>query len=208
MTANKRIKRLAWLQPAVLVGSLLPLGLLVLRWFRDELGANPVAVVLNQLGLMGLVLLMASLSCTPLRLLADWRWPMRLRKTLGLLSFFMIVLHLMVYVFVDHGGAMGRVLDEVQKRPFIAVGALAFLVLLPLALTSSRRALKRLGAGRWRRLHRLAYLAGGLGCLHFYMRTKADIREPLVYVVFFSLSLAIRAFFVFSKRTAKKISAS
>lgn len=197
-------RKLAWLQPSILVGSLLPLVLLMLRGYLKTLGADPVAVVLNQLGLMGLVFLLGSLSCTPLKLLTGWKWPLRLRKTLGLLSFSMVLMHLLTYVLFDQGASLEVVLKEVQERSFIQVGVLAFLMLLSLALTSSRSALKKIGTTNWRRLHRLAYAAAALGCLHFYMRVKADAREPMVYAGLLALLLGVRVVAAMRKRAPKK----
>jgi len=172
---------LSWLQPAVLVGTLLPLATLVWLAARRELGANPVAEALNQLGLVALTLLVASLACTPLKVLLGWAWPMRLRKTLGLMGFGYAALHASVYSGLDQVMDFGAMWDDVLKRKFIFVGSAAFLCLVPLAVTSTAGAIRRLGSKNWKRLHRLAYVAVPLGVLHFVWRVKVDLTEPLIY---------------------------
>jgi sulfoxide reductase heme-binding subunit YedZ len=182
----------AWLKPGVLLGSLVPLGVLVLRAAQDSLGANPVAEALNQLGLLALVFLVAALAATPLQKLWGLAFALRLRRMLGLLGFFYATLHMLTYVLVDRLGELATLLDDVTKRPFIAVGALAWLLLVPLAITSTRAMQRRLGGPRWRRLHRLAYVATSLGVLHFFMRVKKDTREPLAYATVLALLFAAR----------------
>jgi sulfoxide reductase heme-binding subunit YedZ len=179
--ANARGARLGWLVPALLTGWVVPFIWLGYRAARGTLGANPIATALNQIGLLALVLLMASLCCTPLKLLFGWTWPLRVRRTLGLLGFFTALLHFLVYVVIDQGFALGTLWADVVKRPFIAFGFAALLLLVPLALTSTKRAVTRLGYARWKRLHQLVYLAVPLAILHFFLRVKADHTQPLVY---------------------------
>jgi len=159
---------------------------------RGGLGADPVAAVLNQLGMIALVLLLASLACTPLRILLGQAWPMRLRKPLGLLGFGYATLHVATYVVVDQDLELGAILVDVTQRKFTIVGALTWLALLPLALTSNKAAVRRLGGARWRRLHQLAYLAGALGVLHFALRVKKDLTEPLIYAGVLAALFAVR----------------
>jgi sulfoxide reductase heme-binding subunit YedZ len=188
----RRAAALGWLKPAVLVGALVPLADMVVRASSGRLGANPISEVLNRLGLLALIFLLASLACTPLKLLFHVGWPMQLRRMLGLLAFFYVSLHFGVYVLLDRRGASESLLEDLAKRPFITVGTLAFLLLVPLAATSTAGAVKRMGAARWRRLHRLAYAAAGLGALHFLWRVKRDLTEPLVYAAILALLLAVR----------------
>ena len=188
----RRKPSLRWLQPAVLVGALVPLADMIARAVLGKLGANPIAEVLNRLGLLALIFLIASLACTPVKLMFEVGWPIRLRRTLGLLSFAYASLHLGVYVLLDRRGAPESLLEDVLKRPFIAVGTLAFALLVPLAATSTAASVKRLGAARWRKLHRLAYLAAGLGALHFIWRVKRDLSEPLTYAALLAFLLLVR----------------
>ncbi|WP_434383258.1 sulfite oxidase heme-binding subunit YedZ [Melittangium boletus] len=192
-----------WLKPAVLVGGLSPLALLLLDLARGTLGANPIERVLNQTGLLALIILVASLACTPLKTLLGWTWPMRLRKLLGLLAFAYAVLHFLVYVGLDQGLAVGAVLADITKRPFITVGFLALVLLVPLAVTSTNRMVRRLGFPAWQRLHRLVYVAAVLGVVHFLWRVKKDLTEPLVYACVLGLLLALRVAEAVRKRRAR-----
>ncbi len=189
---TKRPNKLDWLVPAVVTGSLLPYLVLVVQASRGALGANPISTALNQLGLLALLFLLASLVCTPLKLVFGWKWPLRVRKTLGLFGFYTALCHFFVYFALDQVFAIAAVWDDVIKRPFITIGLAALLLLIPLAVTSTKAALQRIGAKRWQRLHKLAYLAAGLGCLHYYMRVKQDTREPLLYASVLVLLLGIR----------------
>lgn len=184
--------KLPWLVPAVVTGSLVPFASIAWRVAVHRLGANPIATALNQVGLLALIFLCASLCCTPLKIIADWNWPLRIRRTLGLLAFFTALLHFAIYLLLDQDGDLPAVFADVLKRPFIAVGFLALLLLLPLALTSTKRAVARLGFKSWQRLHRLAYAIGVLGVLHFYLRVKADHTQPLVYSAIFGVGFALR----------------
>jgi methionine sulfoxide reductase heme-binding subunit len=172
-----------WLKPGVVAGALAPLVALAALGATGQLGADPIATALNRLGLMALVLLLASLTCTPLKLFFGWTWPLRLRRALGLLAFTYVTAHFLLYALIDQGAKLSELVADVVKRPFITVGFVAFVLLLPLALTSTDAAVRRLGFVRWQRLHRLAYVATALGALHFFLRVKKDVSEPLVYVI-------------------------
>ena len=172
------------------VGCALPAVWLLQRTATGDLGANPIEEALNQSGLAALILLIASLACTPLKLTAGWSWPIRLRKTLGLAAFFYASLHFFIYLGLDAQFDLALILD-VTQRPFTIAGFLAWLALAPLALTSSRYWLRRLGYVKWKRLHRLAYLAGALGCTHFIWREKSA-QESIVYAVVLGLLLSAR----------------
>ena len=172
-----------WLKPAVFIGSLVPLAATLLSVLRGELGANPIAEALNRLGLMALVFLIASLACTPLRSVLGWTWPIRLRRMLGLFAFFYALLHVTTYLGIDQTFRWRDILADITKRKFIFVGFLAFVLLIPLALTSTAAAVRRLGFVAWKRLHRLAYAAVILGVIHFIWRVKKDLREPVIYAI-------------------------
>jgi methionine sulfoxide reductase heme-binding subunit len=191
---------LPWLKPAVLVGGLSPLALLALQATRGTLGANPIERVLNQTGMLALILLVASLACTPLKGVTGWTWPPRLRKLLGLLGFAYAVLHFLTYAGVDQGLALGAILEDIVKRPFITVGFLALVLLVPLAVTSTNRMVRRMGFPAWQRLHRLAYVAASLGVVHFVWRVKKDLTEPLVYGSVLALLFALRVAEALRKR--------
>jgi len=182
-----------WLKPGVFAGALVPLAVIVWRAASGSLGADPIAVALNQLGLVALIFLVASLACTPLKTLFGWTWPVRIRRELGLFAFFYAVLHVTTYSGIDQRLNLRAILQDVLKRKFIFVGFAAFVLLVPLAVTSTQDSVKRLGFARWKRIHRLAYVAGCLAAIHFIWRVKADLREPLLYAGVLTALLLVRA---------------
>ena len=181
-----------WLEPGLFVGALVPLAAILVRAWRGELGANPIAQALNQLGLVALVFLVAALACTPLKTVFGWTWPIRLRRMLGLFGFFYALLHVSTYTALDQVLDWRAIWDDVTKRTFIFVGFAAFVLLAPLAATSTSGALERLGYRRWKRLHRLAYVAPVLGVIHFTWRVKKDVREPVAYALVLGVLLLVR----------------
>ncbi len=183
---------LPWLKPAVLTGGLVPAAVLAWRGLRGTLGANPIAEVLNQLGLLALIFLVAGLACTPLKKAFQWTWPIRLRRLLGLLAFFYATSHVLTYVGADQGFALGPLLADVWKRKFIFVGVAAWLLLVPLAVTSTDASVRKLGFKRWQLLHRAVYLSAGLAAVHFILRVKKDLTEPGAYAVVLAVLLATR----------------
>jgi sulfoxide reductase heme-binding subunit YedZ len=175
-----------------LVGALIPAAAIVVRGVRGELGANPIAQALNQLGLLALVFLVAALACMPARIVFGWTWPLRIRRMLGLLAFFYASLHVLTYTGLDQVFDWPAIWKDVTKRKFIFVGLAAFVLLIPLALTSTNASVRRLGFARWKQLHRLAYVAPALGVLHFFWRVKKDATEPLTYGAVLAVLLALR----------------
>jgi methionine sulfoxide reductase heme-binding subunit len=168
--------------------------LVVLDGLRGRLTANPIAEVLNRFGFWTLTFLLLSLAITPVRIVTGWGGAVRYRRMIGLFAFFYACLHLATYVGVDQFFDFKAILEDVAKRKFIAVGFAAFLLLIPLALTSSDRAVRRLGYVRWSRWHRLVYAAAMLGVIHFVWRVKADLREPLIFAAVLALLLGVRLF--------------
>jgi sulfoxide reductase heme-binding subunit YedZ len=195
---------LPWLKPAVFTGSLMPLAALAIRGARGTLSADPIAYVLNQLGLLALIFLIATLALTPLRKLFRWTWPIRIRRMLGLFAFFYATLHVTTYVVVDQQFDWATLIEDVLKRQFMIVGFAAWLLLVPLALTSTNASVRRLGAARWQRLHRLAYVAATLGVIHFVWRVKKDLTEPLTYGAVLALLFAIRVVYAIRERRGKR----
>lgn len=182
-------------------GGLVPLLVLALDAGRGALGANPLERVLEQSGVLALLLLVLSLACTPLRRLMGWTWPARIRRELGLLAFTYGALHLLVYL-LDQGG-LGSLPADIAERPFITVGAVALTLLVPLALTSGRGSVRRLGFGRWQRLHYLVYPAALLAALHFYWGLKGDKTEALMYAVALGLLLGWRVVYFRSNKSGR-----
>ncbi len=198
--------RRPWLKPAVFAGALAPLAAILWNAAHRNLGANPIAEALNELGLTAFVLLLASLACTPLREVLGWTWAIALRRMLGLFAFFYALLHAGTYAVLDQGLAWRAIVADVTKRPFILAGFAAFVLLIPLAATSTAAAVQRLGFARWKRLHRLAYAAGVLASIHFFLRVKKDVSEPAVYGVVLAALLLARLVLFFRKRAARAAS--
>ncbi len=185
-------RRRRWLKPLTGLLGMVPAGVIAFRFFTGGLGANPIERALNQVGLWTLILLLTSLGCTPLKLLLGWNWPLKVRRMLGLLTFAYGFLHLAMYAVVDQGLAFGEIWGDVVKRKFITVGFAAFMLMVPLAITSSGKMVKKLGFPRWKRLHRLAYVVAVLGVIHFMWRVKSDLSEPLIYVGVLAVLFLIR----------------
>jgi sulfoxide reductase heme-binding subunit YedZ len=182
--------------------ALAPAALTTFRFLTDQLGANPIAEAMNQIGKWTLITLLATLACSPLKILFGWNWPLAVRRMLGLVCFFYVCLHFAIYLVLDQFFDWGAIWEDIWKRKFITVGFLGFLLLLPLAVTSTSKMVKRLGFPRWKRLHRLVYLAGVAGVVHFLWRVKVDLREPLIYAGVLLLLLAIRLYPWWQKRRA------
>jgi sulfoxide reductase heme-binding subunit YedZ len=182
------------IKPILFLLCLVPLSLLVVRAFGiggESLGANPVEELLHELGLWALRFLLATLAITPLRDLIGKPWPLMLRRMLGLFAFFYVLLHFLVWLIVDQELYWSGILTDIAKRPFITLGFAAFLLLIPLAVTSTNGMMRRLGK-RWKSLHRLIYLCAILGVWHFYWLVKADVREPLLYAGILAVLLGWR----------------
>lgn len=182
---------LRMLKPVIFIACALPLVFLVVDAFTGELGANPVETITHATGDWTLRLLLITLSMTPLRGIAGWSWPLRLRRMLGLYSFFYALLHLLTYLWLDQFFDVQAILHDIVKRPFITVGMAAFLMLIPLAMTSTNAMMRRLGR-HWKRLHRLVYLVAIGGVLHYLWLVKADVRDPLIYGALLALLLGFR----------------
>lgn len=173
--------------------ALLPLALLVRGVVLDSLGADPVAEITHATGTWALRLLLLGLALTPLRRTTGQAWPIRFRRLVGLYAFFYACLHLATWLVLDLGGFWTQVFDDLVKRPYITLGFAAWLCLLPLAITSTRGWMRRLGR-RWGQLHKLVYGAGVLAVAHYIWLVKADLREPLMYAAILGLLLGLRGY--------------
>lgn len=172
--------------------ALLPAAWLAVGAWRDALGANPIEEITHTTGLWGLRFLLASLAITPARRVTGWNWLIGYRRTLGLLAFTYATLHVATYVVLDHWFDWARILTDVRKRPYVTAGAGAFACLVPLAITSTRGWIRRLGK-RWTTLHRLAYVAAAAAVVHYWWLVKADVRAPLWYGAVLAVLLLARA---------------
>jgi len=183
-------------KPVLFLCSLLPLFDLLLSAFNVaglSLGANPVEALLHNLGRWGLKFLLLTLSVTPLRRWTGWNWLQRFRRMLGLFAFFYITLHFTVYVVLDQALDVAAIYEDVVKRPYITLGMTGLLLLLPLAMTSNRGMMRRLGKN-WQKLHRLVYVIGVLGVWHFYWQVKLDTLVPSVYAAVLVVLLTVRVY--------------
>ena len=191
----RRFDRIAASKPLVFAACLLPLALLALDIARGTLGPDPVAQLEHASGIWALRLLLATLAVTPLRTLTGWHALVRYRRMLGLFAFFYSSLHFAIYLVVDLGGFWSQILTEIAKKPFITVGFLAWLLMIPLAVTSTKGMMRRL-ARRWQLLHRLVYAVGLLAVLHFLWQVKYGetiaVLEPVVYAAIFIVLMLAR----------------
>ncbi|TAK07267.1 sulfoxide reductase heme-binding subunit YedZ [bacterium] len=187
-TQNSKFKIL---QAGVFLACLIPLGLLGFDGYTDNLGANPIEVITRTTGTWTLVFLLITLSITPLRKTSGWHWLIRLRRMFGLFAFFYVCLHFTTYIWLDQFFDVQSIVKDVSKRPFITVGFFSFTLFLPLAVTSTRDMIRRLGK-RWQQLHRLVYVVAIGGVVHYIWLVKADIRQPVIYGAILTLLLGYR----------------
>src|SRR5258707_3528596 len=174
--------------------AIVPLALLLTDVYRKQVGSNPLEFVTRTTGILTLVFLLISLAVTPLRRITGLNWLTRFRRMLGLFAFFYGSLHLMTYVAFDRFFHLKTIPGDVARRPFIAIGMTAFFLMVPLAITSTDKMVNRLGGNRWFRLHRIVYLSGVLGVLHYYMLVKSDVRLPLTFAFLLAVFLGVRIF--------------
>lgn len=174
--------------------ALVPLGLLGFDAWRGNLGANPVEFFLRTTGVLTLVFLLITLSVTPLRKYFGWNNLVKFRRMLGLYAFFYGFLHLITYSIFDKSLSFSAIASDVWQRPFIAVGMLAFFLLIPLAITSTNGMIKRLGGKNWARLHKLTYLIAILGVIHFWMIVKSDVFYPALFGIVLAILLFYRIY--------------
>jgi sulfoxide reductase heme-binding subunit YedZ len=191
-----------WLWRIVVLACLLPLVCLIVGAWRDTLGANPIETITRGTGDWTLRMLMLTLTVTPLRQLTGWHWLVRLRRTLGLYAFFYASLHLLIYLWLDQFFEFDNILKDIIDRPFITIGFGAFVLMLPLAATSSNGMIRRLGGRVWQRLHRVIYAVAVLGVAHYWWLVKKDITEPVIYALVLGALFGLRIRHVRRHRTA------
>ncbi|MGH7530137.1 MAG: protein-methionine-sulfoxide reductase heme-binding subunit MsrQ [Gemmatimonadales bacterium] len=185
------------LKGAVAHGAVVALGLIPLVWlgfdaFGDRLGANPIEELTHRTGDWTIRFLLAALAVTPLRRLTGWNGLIRFRRTIGLLAFGYVCVHFLIYIGLDQGLAFSYIGEDIAKRPYITVGFAAFVLLIPLAITSTRGWVRRLGGRRWNALHRLIYVAAAGGVLHYLWLVKGDQVTPVYYAAVLVVLLALR----------------
>ena len=178
-------------KPALFLVSLAPAGWLAYGAYAQDLGVNPAETLQLRTGLWAFRFLLVTLAVTPLRRLTGWNRVIQYRRMLGLFAFFYALLHVLTYVVFDVVFDVGAIVADVSKRPFITSGMVAFLLMLPLALTSTQAAIRRLGR-RWQTLHRLVYFSAAAASLHFIWKVKVVIGEPVYYAAILAILLAFR----------------
>ena len=189
-----------FLKLLVFVNALVPLGLLLWDVYWKRVGANPVEFMTRTTGILTLVFLMITLALSPARRVTGANWLVKFRRMVGLYAFFYGTLHLVTYVWFDRFFNLRSIASDVVQRPFIAVGMTGFFLMLPLAITSTDKMVKRLGGKGWAKLHRLVYLAGVAGVVHFWMLVKSDTRLPLTFAFILFLLLGYRILIRIDKR--------
>jgi sulfoxide reductase heme-binding subunit YedZ len=185
-------KHIRLLKAALFILCLWPLAHYVWAFEQNGLGANPIEAVTRGMGLWALRFLLVTLAVTPLRKFAHLPWLGRLRRMLGLFTFFYASLHLLTYVWFDQFFDWGAIAKDILKRPFITAGMIAFALMVPLAATSSNAMVRRLGGRRWQELHRTIYAIAIVATLHFWWMVKLDTREPMIYALIVAALLGIR----------------
>ena len=183
---------LRYFKPVVFLACLAPLGRLVWRGFHAQLGANPIEFITHSTGDWTLTFLLITLSITPLRKLTRQYWLIHFRRMLGLFAFFYGFLHLMTYVWLDKFFDVHEMIHDIAKRKFITAGMTAFALMVPLALTSTKWSIRKLGGKRWQALHRLIYFSAAAGVIHYIWLVKADLRKPLEYAAVLGVLLLYR----------------
>jgi len=181
------------LKPVVFLVCLVPFAQLAYKAYAGDLGVNPIEFITHFTGDWTLIFLLATLSVTPLRRISGWNDLIKFRRMLGLFAFFYAALHFSTYIVLDHFFDFQRIGKDIVKRPYVTVGFTAFVLMLPLAITSTAKMIRRLGK-RWQQLHRLIYIAAIAGVIHFYWLVKADIRRPLQYAIVLLVLLGYRLF--------------
>ena len=188
---------------AIFLACLAPLGYLVWGGLHNELGANPIEKITHRTGDCTLTFLLITLAVTPLRKLTRQYWLIGLRRMFGLFAFFYGTLHLMTYVWLDKFFDLHEMLTDIAKRKFITAGMTAFALMIPLALTSTKWSIRKLGGKRWQALHRLIYFSAAAGVIHYIWLVKADLKKPLEYAAVLGVLMLYRiVMWLGSRRTA------
>lgn len=182
------------LKVSLFVVSLIPAIWLTFALLTNQLGANPIEAITREAGLWALRFLWLTLLITPLRWLTGWNSLMTIRRMLGLYVFFYAALHMLMYLWLDQFFDIQEIIKDIIKRPFITIGFVTFISLIPLVMTSNNTIVKKLGGKRWKKLHRLTYFIAVASSIHFYMLVKQDKTEPLFYIVLLILLLGVRIY--------------
>ena len=187
-------KQMSWIKASAFLLASFPFIRLIWLGVHDNLSANPIEFIERSTGFWALLILLITLSLTPIRLITNRVWQLQLRRMLGLFMFFYACLHIAIYLWLDFSFVWADISKDIIKHPRILLGFFAFILTIPLAITSNKAMVRRLGE-RWKQLHQLVYLIAILGVVHFWWLVKKDIREPLLYASILLLLLAIRIYY-------------
>lgn len=201
-TPSKR--QIWWIKIALFTLALVPLARLIWLGVNDDLTANPVEFVERSTGTWALAILLITLSMTPIRLLTGVVWQIQLRRMMGLFMFFYACLHFTTYIWLDHWFDWMAITKDIAKHPYVLVGFSAFVLSIPLAVTSNHFMMRKLREN-WKKLHAVVYLVAIFGVLHFFWLVKKDIREPLAYAIVLTVLLGIRLYYKYQKRLTIKV---
>src|SRR5437764_6639377 len=198
------MKEIKFYKVVIFINSLVQLSLIAWDWYHKQLGVNPVEFLTRTTGMLTLIFLLVSLAVTPLRKVSGVQWLIQFRRMLGLYAFFYGFLHLTTYIWFDRSFNLKSTISDIYARPFIAIGMFSFLLLVPLAITSTKGWIKRLGGKRWARLHKLAYVAAIGGVVHFWMLVKSDVRLPIKIAFVLAILLGARLLINYLKQKTPK----
>lgn len=187
------------LKALVFAACLIPLARLITLGYFDRLGANPIEFITRSTGTWVLIFLLITLTVTPLRRITGWQWLIKLRRMLGLFAFFYACLHFTTYIWLDQFFDVQEIIKDVIKRPFITIGFASFILLIPLAVTSTNAMVRRLGGKRWQALHRLVYFVAVGGVIHYWWLVKKDLTQPIIYAALLSVLLGYRIILYLNK---------
>jgi len=188
-----------FLKPTAFLLCLIPLLLMVWNGFNNNLGVNPAETILDTMGNWGIYFLLITLSVTPIRKLTGWGGVIRLRRMFGLFAFFYVCLHLLSYVWFDQYFDWNEIVNDIIKRPFITLGFVTFLLLIPLVITSTNKMMLRLKKN-WKKLHFLVYPIAALATIHFFLMTRADFRHPLLIAGILSILIGYRLYIYLQRK--------
>ena len=186
------MKDIKFYKVLIFVNSLVPLAMIGWDWYHKQLGVNPVEFLTRTTGMLTLVFLLISLAITPLRKVTSVQWLIQFRRMLGLYAFFYGFLHLLTYIWFDRSFNLKSTAQDIGTRPFIAIGMASFFLMIPLAITSTKGWIKRLGGKRWALLHKLVYVSAIGGVVHFWMLVKSDVRLPIKFAFVLAVLLGSR----------------
>jgi sulfoxide reductase heme-binding subunit YedZ len=200
MTQTMFVRRV--MKPAVFVSCLLPFAWLVYNAFWGDLGVNPVETITNETGIWTLRLIVATIAITPIRWATKWNPIITLRRMIGLFAFFYATIHFMIYFVLDRSLMFDGLWEDVVKRPYITMGFIGFVLMIPLALTSTKGWIRRLGGQRWNLLHKAVYITAVAAVIHYWWKVKLDVTNPMIYAAIVAVLLSARAYRWYSRRQA------